>query len=690
MIKLVFNPTLSVGGQSRAGFTRAALLVCMLVSFSTNAEDYLEMELEELLQVNITGSTLRSESLKTVPSAVTVFTYEQISALGFDYLNELLNLVPSYQSNRNADSSSGYTFSVRGRRNSSEAREVLLVVDGRVFSDPRTGGADGSLPLFPLTQIERVEIIRGPGSAIYGSGAFNGVINVISRNLQNRESGTQLSAAVGGDGRRSANVLTSHALESWKLNLYGNVNQDKGQDYLLLDETGSSRTATNDPRDEVALNLDLDNGTTRIQAAYYHLNSDNFYTAEAIFNGFNTYQQAFKQVGVDHQLLSGESLKTKLSLSYVETEQDFNALVLPEGFLANLSEPASDDPMLAKGRLAGKTWRVGIANDLNLNSGSSLQFGADWRRNEETDASAHTNYDLGQLARGEFPINFYDNFANSTPIGQLKSQDAGALYGQWLYDINERTRLTLGSRFDYYEEVGQHFSPRIGVVHQFEQNQTVKLLYGEAFRAPSLSEMGLTNNPLLVGNPQLDYEVVKTWDLIWQVTWHQTSLAINGFYNRYDQPIVAGLQGTTRTYINGEDESTRGASLELNHQITDHWLARISATQFFDLPDSAFREAEELGSLTINYSRAQWNWSLAAIYQGERNYLYTTSQQETLDAYWVATSKLRYNLDKNISLSLAIKNLADEEYSTPSQGAGVIGGVPNRGREWKLGMEWTF
>lgn len=686
----MFNPQIAISRKPGLSISKMVLMACTLLSSWSYAEDYLEMDLEELLKVTVTGSTLRSESLKTVPSAVTVFTHEQINALGFDYLNELLNLVPAYQSNRNADSSSGYTFSARGRRNSSEAREVLLVVDGRVFSDPRTGGADGSLPLFPLTQIERVEIIRGPGSAIYGSGAFNGVINVVSRNLQNQESGTQFSAAVGGDGRRSANVLTSHSVESWNLNAYGNFNQDEGQDYLVLDETGSSRIATNDPRDEVALNLDLDNGTTRIQGAYYYLSSDNFYTAESILNDFNTYRQAFKQLGIDHQLLSGELLKTKLSLSYVETEQDFNALVLPGGYLTNISEPASDDPMLAKGRLAGKTWRLGIANDLNLNAGSSIQFGADWRRNQETDASAHTNYDLGQLVRGEFPINFYDNFANSTPIGQLKSQDAGALYGQWLYDINERTRLTLGSRFDYYDEVGQHFSPRVGVVHQFQQNQTVKLLYGEAFRAPSLSEMGLMNNPLLVGNPGLDYEVVKTWDLIWQGTWHKSSLVINGFYNRYDQPIVAGLQGTTRTYINGEDESTRGVSLELSQQITDHWLARISATQFIDLPDSAFREAEELGSLTINYSRAQWNWSLAAIYQGERNYLYTTSQQETLDAYWVATSKLRYNLDKNISLSLAIKNLADEEYSTPSQGAGVIGGVPNRGREWKLGVEWKF
>lgn len=665
-------------------FCLGLMLVNAILLPIANAEDYLEMDLEELLQVSVTGSTLRSESLKTVPAAVTVFTHEQIRALGFDYLHELLNLVPGYQSNRNADSPSGYTFSARGRRNSSEAREVLLVVDGRVFSDARTGGADGSLPMFPLTQIERVEIIRGPGSAIYGSGAFNGVINVISRNLQNQDSTSKLSAAMGGDGRRSTELLTSHRLDSWKLNAYGHFNQDDGQDYHL--ESGQT---TNDPRQEMAFNMDLDNGTTRMQGAYYYQDSDNFYTAEAILNGFNTYKQQFKQLGVDHQL-SGESLTTKISLSYVETEQDFNALVLPAGYLADVSEPPSNAPFLAKGKLAGESWRLGVASDLNLSESSSVQFGGEWRRNKETDAKANTNYDLGQLARGEFPVNFYDSFNHSTPIGRMASQKAAALYGQWLYDTNDRTRLTLGSRFDYYDEIGHHISPRIGVVHQFHEHQTIKLLYGEAFRAPSLSEMGLMNNPLLVGNPALDYEVVKAWDLIWQGTWSNTGLTINGFHHRYDHPIVAGLQGTTRTYINGDDETTDGISLEVNHQLTSHWLLRLSATEFLKLPDSAFREAEELGSITINYSKAKWNWNIAAIYRGERNYLVTSTDQGSLDAYWVTTSQLRYALQNNISLNVTIKNLTDEDYTTPSQGAGIIGGVPNRGREWKLGMEWGF
>ena len=176
-------------------------LTLLLVGFwcglpgSVMATDYLEMDLEQLLQVTVTGSTLRDESLKTVPSVVTVFTHEQIVAVGADYLHELLGLVPDYQVTRAGDHGANYTYSVRGRRNGSQAREILLLVDGRIFSNPRSGSSDVVLPLFPVAQIERVEIIRGPGSALYGTGAFTGVINVITRKRATELSLTQIGRA---------------------------------------------------------------------------------------------------------------------------------------------------------------------------------------------------------------------------------------------------------------------------------------------------------------------------------------------------------------------------------------------------------------------------------------------------------------------------------------------------------------
>ncbi|MBU4328708.1 MAG: TonB-dependent receptor plug domain-containing protein, partial [Proteobacteria bacterium] len=143
------------------------------------------MSLEQLMQVEITGATRTEKSLKNVPAAVTVFTREEISRLGMDYLHELLNLVPGYQSQRHSDMSTGSNYSSRGRRQGANSREVLLLLDGRPMNDPRTGGPISGKRV-PLGKIDRVEIIRGPGSAIYGSNAFTGVINIITVKNENQ------------------------------------------------------------------------------------------------------------------------------------------------------------------------------------------------------------------------------------------------------------------------------------------------------------------------------------------------------------------------------------------------------------------------------------------------------------------------------------------------------------------------
>lgn len=649
------------------------------------AEDYLSMELEQLMQVTVAGSTLREESYKTVPSAVTVFTREQLARLGMDYLYEVLNLVPGYQFNRNADSPAGYTFSARGRRNSAEAREILLLVDGRVFSDPRTGGADGSLPLFPLEQIEKVEVIRGPGSALYGSSAFNGVINVVTRKGEN-----SLKVDAGSQARRSARLLFSRTNDEWETNLFAAIYKDKGQDNFITDSFSGALLNSEDPRSTVNIDAGLRYGQTQLRAAYHRIATNGFYVGESTANGFNSYLQLFRQVSVEHALVFGENMKTDVALSYLDIEQNLSLMLLPAHYLSNLSQPASDDPMLAKGVFAGRTYRFSIANDWTINAKSSAQFGLDWHDDSETHAYALSNFDLTQLISGNFPIRYYGGLEQSTKVGREVSRKATGLYGQYLQDITEATRLTMGLRYDHYSGIGKHFSPRFGLVHQLTESQTIKLLYGEAYRAPSLSEMGVLNNPILVGNPHLSYEVVKTWDVIWMHTWHNSSISVDGFRNTYEDPIATAWIGATRTYVNGADERSEGIEVEANHQLNAQWMLRATYTHLFTLPESAFREAEHLTSIMVNYEVNHWNFNVAAIAHSERHTAGVPDNMTALDSYWLANSKSIYRLNKNTALHFQIKNVFNKHYATPTQGTGLPSGVPNRGREWSLGFDWSF
>jgi outer membrane receptor protein involved in Fe transport len=317
-------------------------------------------------------------------------------------------------------------------------------------------------------------------------------------------------------------------------------------------------------------------------------------------------------------------------------------------------------------------------------------LGVEWRREQETTARAYNNYDLGQLASRSFPIRYYGDFSHYTAIGSKEALNMGGLYGQYLRDLTADTRLTLGLRYDNYQAIGSHTSPRLGVVHQLSSAQTLKLLYGEAYRAPSLGETGVINNPLVMGNPSLTYEVVKTWDLIWMLNWNSSHVSLGGFRNSYRDPMVAGFVGTTRTTINSHDEFSDGLELELQQQLTQAWSLRATYTDFFTLPKTSFREAEQLASLELNFKRGAWNWNLLSYHQSARTALGGNNSLHELADFWVVNTKLRYSLNSSYSLSLLFKNVEDSAFATPAQGVNLPQGVPNRGREWSLVLDWAL
>ncbi|MDR7090000.1 TonB-dependent receptor plug domain-containing protein [Cellvibrio fibrivorans] len=654
-------------------------VVLVTQSVWANPGNLLDMNLEQLLQVDITSSTLRAESIKTVPSATTVFTRSQLDALGLDYLHELLSLVPGFQTSRAADGPFSYSFSIRGRRQSGQSREVMLLVDGRAFTDPRSGSIEGAIHLYPIANIEQVEIIRGPASAIYGSGAFTGVISITSRKQVN-----QVTLGVGENQKRNADINLSYQLGHWQTHFYGRLAQDSGQQYQIGSQT------TRDPHREMLLDWNVQYRNSRIQAFYSEQEASDFYVLEKINNGFNNYWQTFKHLRFDHQLNPSENWKINLALSHEKAQQELMGTLLPAGALSVISTPSSDAPLLTKGVLASEAYRFNVANDLDINALLSMQFGMEWQHQREIKARSYNNYDLLQWVQREYPVNYYGELTSETVVGRERSRDLTGIYTQWLYQLRDDTRLTAGLRYDHYEFLEAHVSPRLGVVHQLDEHHTLKLLYSEAFRAPTFGETDLQNNQFLIGNPDLESETVKSSELLWVGTWKQLTLGMTLNHNQYEKPISTGFVGATRTYVNGAGQKIYGSGARFEWQLNSQWMLRGHVSKFHELPDAFFREADSLGSLGVNYQRDRWNWNLSAIYQGERQYQLTSSQRATLDSYWYFNTQVRYAVDAKTTLAFAIKNLSDKNYFTPSQGTGLVGGVPNRGREASIGLHWQW
>ena len=210
--------------------------------------DLYSLSLEQLLKIKVTGSTLTPESFRIVPAAVSVFSYEELSRMGLDTLDELMNLVPGFQSYRSSIGPMQSPFSSRGRRIGIPAAEILIVLDGHRVDEPRTSGSANIIPKYPLMNIERIEFIRGPGAAVYGSNAMMGVVNIITRTDAN-----EVSLGYGNLHHRKAFLQTSHQIGEIEASLFAHIEADDGDEYSVSD-TFSADTITTYGSVIVALN----------------------------------------------------------------------------------------------------------------------------------------------------------------------------------------------------------------------------------------------------------------------------------------------------------------------------------------------------------------------------------------------------------------------------------------------------
>jgi len=166
------------------------------------AADLSRLSLEELGDVEITSVSRAPEALETAASAIFVITADDIRRSGATSLPEVLRLAPNLEVAR--IDSMNYAISARGFNSKETANKLLVLVDGRTIYSPLFSGVLWDTYEVPLQDIERIEVISGPGGALYGANAVNGVINIITRKAQDTTGGA--ARVVVGDDERKATV----------------------------------------------------------------------------------------------------------------------------------------------------------------------------------------------------------------------------------------------------------------------------------------------------------------------------------------------------------------------------------------------------------------------------------------------------------------------------------------------------
>jgi outer membrane receptor for ferrienterochelin and colicins len=523
-----------------------------------------ELSPEELLKVKVTtvyGASKHEQSVSKAPASVTIVTADEIRKQGHRTIGEVLRSVPGIYATYDRN----YMYlGVRGfaRPGDYNGRALMLVNGHRVNDNIYFTAPIGTESYVDVDLIDRVEVIRGPSSSIYGSSAFLGVINVITRRGRDID-GVEASAGGGSLDTYQARLTYGKQFDNGiEVLLSGSTYGSAGQRRLFYAEFNDPAT-----NDGVVRKADEDYARGVFGSVSYHdfvlsgawhTRTKNIPTAsfESIFaDSHESTKDEWSYIELKHERELGADTELVVRSSYAE-------YLYSGDYPLNYAAPSDPvDRVLNRDETVGN-WVVSeVQLKQTLFERHTLLAGVEWQENLR---QYQANFDVA-------PRETYLNDART-------SRNVG-VYVQ--AEVNLLTNLTLnaGLRFDHYSTFGSTVNPRLGLLYSPHPVTTFKLLYGEAFRSPNAYEMFYKAPEDHVANPDLDPETIRTYELVWEQELSQTHrLSLSGY--RYEISDLISLTTDSGSgelsYQNVNEVSALGTELSLDSTYASGLRARIS------------------------------------------------------------------------------------------------------------------
>ena len=632
------------------------------------------LSLEQLLDLDVQSASKFTQKASEAPSSVTVVSAAEIRRLGYRKLADILNSIRGLYvtSDRNYSYLGTQGIGPLGNYNTG----VVVMVDGILLNDPIY--SQGSIGLeFPVDVdlIERVEYIPGPGSAIYGSNAFFGVVNVITRNGKG-VGGLEVSTEAGSwgtyKGRATWGQRYSNDLDVL-LSVAGYSSRGRDQYYSEFASPGVS--------DGIARGLDYERAPDAFAKiswsgftfeAAHRTRTKGIPTASynARFNdpGTRTVDaQTFAELRYDANVARDLELSARINRGRYDYQGDYPyADALSGTRILNVD-------------IANSQWWGGevklISRAIN---GHKIVLGAEYLKNTRKDQN---NYDLA-------PSKIY--------LDEHHTSSQSGLYAQDEIALRPNMVVNAGLRYDHYSTFGAIVNPRLAFIYSLDPSITLKALYGRAYRAPNDSELFFSSEPLgWKGNPTLKPERITTQELVGE--WRVSSLsratlsmfryriadlitlttdASDGFqvYRNQGSSLVNGIQGEVEHLW--RDSSSVRASYSLQHAQNQSG-ARLA--------NSPRQIAKFDGMMPLLGDKLRGG--LALRYVGSR----LGRSDAKIGAYTTADLTLSSErLVPGVDVSFSIYNLFDKSYSDPVSDAHRQDRIAQDGRSVRLKITARF
>lgn len=708
------------------GLVRSLLLFIPSLAFGQDVvsadpdnktESLFELGLNDLLNVRlVTAAAGFEQNVEEAPASVTVINAEEWQAMGATRLFEALQHVPGLHITKAQTAFSNNRPVVRGL-SGAFGQQILILIDGLPFRHIRDGGTLWGQRI-PLNAFKRIEVIRSPGSAIYGADAVGGIINLVS--YQPGEMPSRITARAGDFATRHLEWSHKAQLGDSILQMALGAQTGEGDRSRIinadLQTTLDSRFNTNASRAPGPMENDHEIYSARVQwqfrdldVRYMNWSNRESGTGAGVAQALDpegSFRQQAQTLAATYDLSTHVRGEMNLTAAWHRVNSRLWSKIFPSGARLPVGEDGNVDFVTPTREVAFPEGVIGVPG--NDDQATSLQLdhifeAADnhrvrWAVGYEyvkTDVFEQKNFGPGVLAPGVTVVDGTLTDVTDTSYVYLPNKSREnyfvALQDQWR--VSETVQSTLGVRYDHYSDFGSTFNPRLGVTWQMTPRLTSKLFLGTAFRAPSFVDLYAQNNPAGMGNPDLKSESIHTLDGGLSLNYLFTEslhMEMNVFRYEADNIIAfVPVEGVQVAQNSGELE-VRG----LEYQVSWRPGQFLSVDVNYSLLDDSTRKdvdfsavPKRMANLAAHWRFSNWHWYVGAKWVGERERAPGDPRVAIDDYVWVDTRlQTRWQA---LEVGVAFKNLANADAREPSNGF-IPDDYPLAGRQWLVDVTYAF
>ena len=629
-----------------------ALTLCILSAISSSgyAAEKSDMITYSLDEVVVTA-TKTELTQKENPRSVEVITKEDIQNTGAISVRDALRTATNIDI-VSVNHGGGENISIRG----GDTDGVLILVNGRRVAGENYFMSQGSnayaLDRLNLSNVDHIEILRGPASAIYGSGAMSGVINIITKKSEKPE----FSVGVATGTNEMSNYYHYDTGKNGKVSVNFDVNFSK----LRNIDSKAGKNLLHGPKQAYNLNLDYEmdeNNNLNLMLDYA---KDNLETRMRDFSVSSSAPDDLK-----YPITSFTSERKTIALTYDGKNSNSDYSLSASYSQLNRDPYAADTPGTNEKKY--KSWNIEARDTIRTSDNNKLIFGGEYRGDK---ASIYSG----------------DN--------TVKNTDQYSLYLYDEYRVDNKLLLTPAIRYDYHKSFGSHTSPNLGATYFISDKSRFKANYGTSYRAPSVDELygafthgGIWGGMAIVGNPDLKPEKSKGWEISYeQELGDTTSAKLTYFDNKKEDAISYKIEMASPSqmgkFYNIDSTSSKGVEFEIKHDFGKGFTL-VGNYNWLDSVDDTTGERLNYNARNTYMAKLMWTepikkeWNITAW-----NKWYTDFQYDSDTVYSVNT--FNFTVTKRWGDKYRVFAGIDNVFNKDLSDMGYYG------RLWRVGAEMKF